>query len=122
MSAYGNGMSTRKIILEACKKLFYEKGYHETSYDDICKTAHVNRGSIYYHFKEKEIIRYEVLWDLTRYCRDVAKEYCDSEKYIYLVTSYILWGISLYDAKVRKFELDYFSDLLIVRKNSSTSV
>lgn len=110
MGAYGNGTTTRKIILDASKKLFYEKGFHETSYDDICKAAHVNRGSIYYHFKEKENIRYEVLWELTRDCHNIAVEYCDSDKYIYLVTSYILWGITLYDARVRKFELDYFAD------------
>lgn len=122
MGAYENGTTTRKIILEACKKLFYEKGYHETSYDDICKAAHVNRGSIYYHFKEKENIRYEVLWELTRYCHSIAKEYCKEEKYIYLVTSYILWGISLYDAKVRKFELDYFADYPIYTPNNPVAL
>ena len=36
MGAYKNGASTRQVILQSCQKLFYDKGYHETSYDDIC--------------------------------------------------------------------------------------
>ncbi len=122
MGAYENGMTTRKIILDACKKLFYEKGYHETSYDDICKAAHVNRGSIYYHFKEKENIRYEVLWEVTRQCYDIAKEYCDNRKYVYLVGSYILWAITLYDEKVRKFELDYYADYPVYTPNNPVAL
>ena len=76
MGAYKNGASTRQVILQSCRKLFYDKGYHETSYDDICNAAHVNRGSIYYHFKEKENIRYEVLWGMHKECQDIAAKYC----------------------------------------------
>lgn len=118
MGAYGNGMTTRKIILEACQKLFYEKGYHETSYDDICKAAHVNRGSIYYHFKEKENIRYEVLWEITTYCYEEAKKYCDTSRYAFLVGMYIHWGKVLHDARIRKFELDYYADYPVYTPNN----
>lgn len=120
--AYENGMTTRKLILDASKKLFYEKGYHETSYEDICKVAHVNRGSIYYHFKEKENIRYEVLWELTWKCYDLAKEYCDQEKYQYLVGAYILWGLTLHDSKLRKFELDYCADYPVYTSNNPVAL
>lgn len=118
MGAYENGMSTHRIILNACRKLFYEKGYHETSYDDICGEAHVNRGSIYYHFKEKENIRYEVLWEITAQCYDLAKQYCDDKKYSYLVGMYIHWGKVLHDSKVRKFGLDYYADYPIYTPNN----
>lgn len=118
MGAYGNGMTTRKIILDACQKLFYEKGYHETSYDDICKAAHVNRGSIYYHFKEKENIRYEVLWEITTYCYEEAKKYCDTSRYAFLVGMYIHWGKVLHDARIRKFELDYYADYPVYTPNN----
>ena len=118
MKAYGNGMTTRKIILDACAQLFYEKGYHETSYEDICALAHVNRGSIYYHFKEKENIRYEVLWEITTQCYEMAKQYCDDKKYIFLVAMYLHWGKVLYDPKIRKFELDYYADYPVYTPNN----
>lgn len=118
MGAYGNGMTTRKIILDVCQKLFYENGYHETSYDDICREAHVNRGSIYYHFKEKENIRYEVLWEITTHCYEIVKEYCDNQKYAYLAGMYVHWGKVLHDPKVRKFELDYYTDYPVYTPNN----
>ena len=61
MGYYENGNNTRRVILDACKRLFYEKGYHETSSLDIARESHTNRNAIYYHFKDKETIRYEVL-------------------------------------------------------------
>ena len=110
MGAYENGVTTRKIILDACEKLFYEKGYHNTSYDDICRKAHVNRGSIYYHFKEKENIRYEVLWEMTTRCYEDAKKYCENSDYKFMLGTYIFWGKTLSDAKLRRFFLEYYGD------------
>lgn len=118
MGAYGNGMTTRQMILDACAALFYEKGYHETSYDDICRTAHVNRGSIYYHFKEKENIRYEILWMITTDCYEQAKIYCDDSRYTFLVGMYLHWGKVLHDEKIRKFELDYYADYPVYTPNN----
>ena len=74
----------------------YTHLYHETSYDDICNAAHVNRGSIYYHFKEKENIRYEVLWGMHKECQDIAEKYCDRQEYLFKIGSYILWGKDVY--------------------------
>lgn len=48
--------STRERIIEACGRLFYEKGYTNTSYDDICREAESNRGLIHYYFKTKSNI------------------------------------------------------------------
>lgn len=53
MARYENGLETREKIIHACRKLFFEKGYAQTTFLDICREAHVNQGSIYYHFKEK---------------------------------------------------------------------
>jgi AcrR family transcriptional regulator len=53
MAKYETGIRTKEKILNACKKLFYEKGYDDTTYDDICREGHVNRGLIHYHFQGK---------------------------------------------------------------------
>lgn len=110
MGTYENGVGTRRLILNACRKLFLEKGFHETSYDDICRAAHVNRGSIYYHFKEKENIRYEVSWELMYEYRKYVNAYCPDAKHEFTLALYVLWEQFLCDPRVQKFFLDYFKD------------
>lgn len=48
-------------IGEAAAKLFYEKGYIETSIDDIADSMKMTKGGIYYYFKSKNEILYFVL-------------------------------------------------------------
>lgn len=110
MGAYENGITTRRGILNASKKLFYTQGVHETTFDDICREAHVNRGSIYYHFKEKENIRYEVIWEHTLKNLSAAKALCPEERYAPSLAMYLLWQQIWYDAGVCRFYLEYFRD------------
>ena len=110
MGAYENGSTTRRAILDACKKLFYEKGFHATSYDDICREAHVNRGSIYYHFKEKDNIRYEVLWEFTIANFHAAEKYCDDPVYQPSVGMYFTWYQICHDPKINRFYTEYYDD------------
>lgn len=46
----------QKAILEASYNLFTEKGYHETTIDDIAHAAKVGKGTIYNYFTDKEAI------------------------------------------------------------------
>lgn len=46
----------QKAILEASYNLFAEKGYHETTIDDIAHAAKVGKGTIYNYFSDKESI------------------------------------------------------------------
>ncbi len=48
-------------IGKAAAKLFYEKGYIETSIDDIADSMKMTKGGIYYYFKSKNEILYFVL-------------------------------------------------------------
>ena len=50
------GDKKKALILQTCKKLFYEKGYNATTYEDICRAADVPPGSITYHFTNKKNI------------------------------------------------------------------
>lgn len=51
---------TVEKILEAAQKLFFEKGYDNTTIQDIVdKLGGLTKGAIYHHFKSKEeFIRY----------------------------------------------------------------
>ena len=56
---------TRQRVVEAANRLFYHKGYNQTSFSDVVDAAGVPRGNIYYYFKTKDeileaAIRYRV--------------------------------------------------------------
>lgn len=52
---------TRQRIVEAANRLFYHKGYHNTSFTDVVNDSGVPRGNIYYYFKSKEDILHAAL-------------------------------------------------------------
>lgn len=110
MANYENGAYTRQTIVQACKQLFYEKGFHETSYADICKAAHVNRGTLYYHFGSKEDMRYEVQWEFTIANKHIAEKYCPDSRYHYVVAMGMFWKQLQKDEKIRRFALQCCTD------------
>lgn len=103
MGNYENGAFTRQVIVDACKKLFYEKGFHETSYSDICKEAHVNRSTIYYHFSNKELMRLEVLWEFFIKAKHIAETYCPETAYTGAIAMGILWTQTEKDENMRRY-------------------
>lgn len=46
--------STRERILDAALNIFSNKGYHDTRMDEIVEESHTSKGSIYFHFPNKE--------------------------------------------------------------------
>jgi len=46
--------STRERILDAAMELFSAKGFHDTKLDEIVAEASASKGSIYFHFPNKE--------------------------------------------------------------------
>ncbi|RAL26564.1 TetR/AcrR family transcriptional regulator [Thermoflavimicrobium daqui] len=49
-----DGEQTKKLIIKKAKEIFCQKGYTATSIEDICTATGVSKGSLYYHFKNKE--------------------------------------------------------------------
>lgn len=46
--------STRSRILDAAMNVFSRKGYHDTRLDEIVSESSTSKGSIYFHFPNKE--------------------------------------------------------------------
>ena len=49
-----NGIKDR--IVEAAWELFHEKGFADTTLNDIIDAAHVSKGSFYYYFESKDTL------------------------------------------------------------------
>lgn len=47
-------MATMQRLQSTGLSLFYEKGYYNTSVDDILKRLSLSKGAFYYHFESKE--------------------------------------------------------------------
>lgn len=46
--------STKSRILDAALNIFSSKGYYDTRLDEIVEESHTSKGSIYFHFPNKE--------------------------------------------------------------------
>jgi len=53
---YSKGEDQKQTIVEAANRLFYERGYGQTSFTDIAKAADFPRGNFYHYFKSKDDI------------------------------------------------------------------
>lgn len=48
------GEETRNRLVSTARELFRHQGFNHTSVDDISRAAQVNRGLLYFHFKNKQ--------------------------------------------------------------------
>ena len=48
--------NTKEAIIQTAQKLFAKFGMRKTAVDEIAEKAHVSKGSIYHHFRDKEDI------------------------------------------------------------------
>ena len=51
-----NRNATKKKIVNAAWKLFYERGYDYTTVDDIIAESHTSKGSFYHYFEGKDAL------------------------------------------------------------------
>lgn len=108
MAEYENGSETRNRILDACVTLFTDKGYTRTTYADICTLAHVNQGSIYYHFKKKSEL-YRLAYERVNEVNyRIAQKLCDGEAaYLpFLLDTFIYWYRYFSEPSFRQFMAD----------------
>ena len=62
---------TKRKIFEESLKLFAEKGYDNTSIEDITENVGVAKGTLYYHFSSKEEIFLFLVQEGIKLCKIV---------------------------------------------------
>ena len=61
--------SRRREIIDAARECFLQSGFHQTTTDEICRTASITPGGLYHYFASKEEIISAVIQQSSR---DVA--------------------------------------------------
>ena len=71
---------TQERIVEASIKLFIEKGYEQTTIQDILDALNLSKGGLYHHFKSKEEILEAVKQKRAQYAADMLHDLIDNTK------------------------------------------
>lgn len=65
MTKITKGMQTMNRTCDAAKKLFYEKGYINTTVKDICAEANIKLGTFTYHYESKDSLAVSIYKELS---------------------------------------------------------
>jgi len=88
----------RQNVISAATSLFTKKGYFATSIADIAEAANVNKGAIYYYFRSKSDVLYQITLktDEVRKAADqiVGRDLPPEKKLEALIASNIRWQMS----------------------------
>ncbi len=69
--------STRRVLIDAARVLFVERGYANTSTPDIVTAAGVTRGALYHHFSDKTDLLFTVSSEMAN---EVSEAVIDSSR------------------------------------------
>lgn len=72
-------LARRSEILTAARKIFAEKGLHETTLDEIAVKAELAKGTIYGHFENKDDLFFSVLEEAIGNLENVVQKTCQSD-------------------------------------------
>ena len=64
MKTIKDGEERKKEILLTARKLFVEKGYEQTSINDILKIVDIAKGTFYYYFSSKDEVLQAIIMDI----------------------------------------------------------
>lgn len=106
------GIATKEKIKSVSKRLFYEKGIHETTFADICEEAEVNQSSLYHHFKTKKNIVTGVCFDVMNNNLSITDQTFKNDyasETIYFLTCYADWYLFFNNKHWQKFNTAMYS-------------
>lgn len=108
MSNYANGLNTRNLVLKAARELFYENGYVNTSFSQICQKAGLNSGLVVYHFGGKAQIAHDIYQSVIQsQCDPLYNHYVNEDKIVLSILSlYTHYYLFFKDAKFRRFSAE----------------
>lgn len=113
------GVETKKEkIIKHAFDLFAEKGYSETSVDDIVRASGISKGGIYYYFKSKEDIFLEIAEERLRQRKNLMDNNQDVKSSKEKIISYINWTLAgFFDENIQKMSRFTFEFWSVLSRN-----
>jgi AcrR family transcriptional regulator len=100
------GDATRASLVRAARELFGEKGYVDTSIDEIVARAGVTKGAVYHHFDGKEGLFRAVFEQVhTEVTDQAAAEFLGPDSWTALLNGCALWIDAHLDPAIRTIAL-----------------
>lgn len=123
MATYKTGIITQNKILQACKELFYEKGYKDSTYIDICEKADVGPKTITHYFKSKKLIAIKIYTDFLIDIKEKTKAYMIEKNNYYdlrvatALERIIFTNLMIENSNYKKFYYDICVESLLLDAN-----
>ncbi len=76
---YQKGIDTQNAIINEAKRIFYEKGYKNTTISEICRNLNIHFGTLTYYFDTKLGLLKSIYGDLLGTCYAFVNEHSDSD-------------------------------------------
>lgn len=112
----------KDIIIQEALKLFSQKGYVETSMDDIVVASQISKGGIYNYFKSKEEIFLAIAEDRFNKRHNLIEDFPENASNKEKLVKYIHWTLKgLFDEKTSlnaRFTFEFWS---VLSRNEETS-
>ena len=105
MANYENGLDTKAKIIDACRELFYTKGFDKTTFKDISESAGVNQGLIVYYFKSKNTLASTIYQSVMTELLDQIEYHFAETEYLtrYFISDFLYFRLLYEDEYFRRF-------------------
>lgn len=113
MGRYKKGLNTCNDIVQTSKRLFYERGYSQTTIQEICNECDITLGNFTYYFKTKQDLLRRIYKDfvssITDFIdNDINEDLSYLEKFV--ITSFIYYYNILEDEVSLNFHYKVLKD------------
>ncbi|MCL4479333.1 MAG: TetR/AcrR family transcriptional regulator [Deltaproteobacteria bacterium] len=106
----------KQDIIEAAIKVFSEKGFYETSVQDIAKIVEMGVGTIYKYFKNKDDLYYNaILYKFEGFDKLLSEKLVDNKTFIDQLTTIVKVWLEYFDTN-KAFFMVIFSEWANVKK------
>lgn len=128
------GTDRARQIMEVAERMFYERGYAETSIDDIADAVGLLKGSLYYYMNSKEDLLYRIIDDVHNIVQAKLDDACDRadlpafERLLMFVTDQVGYNarhvpqIAVYHHEWLRLEGDRLSEIRQRRRQQELTV
>lgn len=79
--------NTKKMLYQTAVRLFSDRGFEQTTVDDICQEAGVSKGAFYNHFPSKSAVIREAYYEVESHYVKVMNSFTEDQSALFQITT-----------------------------------